>query len=242
MPVNLQIGQSAIIGREGNIRITGNNSISKNHCRITRKAQDSYIIEDLGSTNGTFVDGIQVALQTVKPSTSIRLGSYETTLGKLLGIPIGGQAVSGGVNPPLNPGTGKEAYIDNLFKVYEQYDMAVRKIQKDRARMGINRMMLLTIPSLIGTVGSFIGTRPGSFPVAGVISAAFTLGICIYTFSMPGKSDNLVDEQFELSQNFQLNYCCPNCRNFLGQRHPKLLMQIGSCPMCKSTFRTRFKH
>lgn len=45
-----------IIGRGGNIKINSP-GVSREHAKLTRKADGSYILEDLNSTNGTFVNG-----------------------------------------------------------------------------------------------------------------------------------------------------------------------------------------
>jgi pSer/pThr/pTyr-binding forkhead associated (FHA) protein len=49
-------GNVAVVGREsGNAVIIGDPEISRKHARFTRQGE-SYVIEDLGSTNGTFVN------------------------------------------------------------------------------------------------------------------------------------------------------------------------------------------
>ena len=37
-----------------------NNTVSRNHCRILMRG-DEFYVEDLGSTNGTFIDGEQLS-------------------------------------------------------------------------------------------------------------------------------------------------------------------------------------
>jgi pSer/pThr/pTyr-binding forkhead associated (FHA) protein len=49
-------------------------SVSGHHCRLTQ-AGDGYLLEDLGSTNGTFVNGTRIASPTrVTPGDAITLG------------------------------------------------------------------------------------------------------------------------------------------------------------------------
>lgn len=57
-------------------------SVSSHHCEVLLKGSD-VIVKDLGSTNGTFVNGEQVKEQTerlVKPGQILRLGSVEMRL------------------------------------------------------------------------------------------------------------------------------------------------------------------
>lgn len=51
-----QFNQHADLGREGQLKIEVDRFISRRHARLQSK-HDSVMLEDLGSTNGTFVDG-----------------------------------------------------------------------------------------------------------------------------------------------------------------------------------------
>src|SRR4051794_6199433 len=49
-------------------------TVSGRHCRLSRRP-DGYVLEDLGSTNGTFVNGVRISsVVQVKPSDTIKLG------------------------------------------------------------------------------------------------------------------------------------------------------------------------
>ena len=50
-----------------------NEKISRNHC-VIKQEEDIFILEDLGSTNGTFVNGRSVKEKIVSPSDRIRVG------------------------------------------------------------------------------------------------------------------------------------------------------------------------
>jgi pSer/pThr/pTyr-binding forkhead associated (FHA) protein len=51
-----------VIGRhaEGAGRLAEDEEISRQHARISREATGEYAIEDLGSSNGTFVNGLRI--------------------------------------------------------------------------------------------------------------------------------------------------------------------------------------
>jgi pSer/pThr/pTyr-binding forkhead associated (FHA) protein len=68
------------IGRaqDNDLTIT-NPTISSHHARIYTYLTASYI-EDLNSTNGTFVDGKRVTKHILKPGNVIKLGEYELLL------------------------------------------------------------------------------------------------------------------------------------------------------------------
>ena len=49
--------------------------VSRRHCRISVDAREGYVIEDLDSTNGTFVNGVRVAHAFLMPGAELQLGS-----------------------------------------------------------------------------------------------------------------------------------------------------------------------
>jgi serine/threonine protein kinase len=57
--------------------VVANRTVSRRHCRLV-ESEGGYLLEDLGSTNGTFVNGIRIALPVrVTPSDLITLGLRE---------------------------------------------------------------------------------------------------------------------------------------------------------------------
>lgn len=61
--IRLGIGDGAIIGRRGNYAqaFAGQGYVSGNHARLQYNASGQFEVVDLGSTNGTFVNGQQLA-------------------------------------------------------------------------------------------------------------------------------------------------------------------------------------
>jgi len=54
-------------------------TVSRHHCRIESR-DDLLFVRDLGSTNGTFVDGVQVLEALLRPGVRLRLGASELRL------------------------------------------------------------------------------------------------------------------------------------------------------------------
>jgi pSer/pThr/pTyr-binding forkhead associated (FHA) protein len=79
--MSIVVEDELLIGRqtEGAGRLADDEEISRRHARLALDASGSCAIEDLGSTNGTFVNGLRVtSLQTLSEGDTIELGS--TTL------------------------------------------------------------------------------------------------------------------------------------------------------------------
>jgi pSer/pThr/pTyr-binding forkhead associated (FHA) protein len=70
----LEFGRENSPSRPGGFEDT---LLSRRHARITRTASDAYLLEDLGSTNGTWLDGIRIpagAQQTLRHGSVFLLG------------------------------------------------------------------------------------------------------------------------------------------------------------------------
>lgn len=61
---------------EDNDLVLDDATVSRNHCSISIR-DDEYIIVDLDSTNGTFVDGVRIREAWLRPDMRIRLGTTE---------------------------------------------------------------------------------------------------------------------------------------------------------------------
>src|SRR4051794_15214045 len=65
-----------LIGRQapGDGKLGNDIEISRRHARITREADGRFVLEDLGSTNGTFVNGERVTSRALSPHDVIEMG------------------------------------------------------------------------------------------------------------------------------------------------------------------------
>jgi diguanylate cyclase (GGDEF)-like protein len=70
-----KVGEGGDIGRGGDVqfRLT-DTEISRRHARIVRRGGEVFV-EDLNSTNGTFVNGLQVERQALKDGDKIQVGT-----------------------------------------------------------------------------------------------------------------------------------------------------------------------
>lgn len=71
--------ESLTIGRhEGNSIQIDSMAVSSNHARIDFD-DGGYLITDLGSTNGTFVNGKRISKATLKPNDWVSVGKHILT-------------------------------------------------------------------------------------------------------------------------------------------------------------------
>lgn len=77
-PAEWQLGPGrALIGREGQIDfIVPHPSVSRQHCELL-VMDDALLVRDLGSRNGTFVNGERVQVSQVHTGQTLRLGEVD---------------------------------------------------------------------------------------------------------------------------------------------------------------------
>lgn len=78
----LELGDELVIGREaeGEARLGEDPALSRRHARVVRDGEGRPLIEDLQSTNGTFVNGRRVSAQVLAHGDRIRVGDSELEL------------------------------------------------------------------------------------------------------------------------------------------------------------------
>ena len=72
-----KIGDLAIIGRAGDAAVTLEDpEVSRNHARISKSEVGAYLLEDLGSKNGTQVNGLPVTRHLLSFGDKIQIGPH----------------------------------------------------------------------------------------------------------------------------------------------------------------------
>jgi hypothetical protein len=82
--------EKTTIGRlEDNVFSLGEPSVSSHHCELVRQGDD-FLVRDLNSTNGTFINGEPVKEAVLKPGHILRLGQLEIRLESGTATPAAG--------------------------------------------------------------------------------------------------------------------------------------------------------
>ena len=100
----IPLEQELVIGRStpGLGSLGGDSEISRVHARVYHDASGQLIVEDLGSTNGTFVNGNRISSPTpLRGGDQVRVG--QTTLGVEGGAAEGATAVGHAIPPVVAP-------------------------------------------------------------------------------------------------------------------------------------------
>lgn len=77
--IPLHAAKPLVVGRKRGDLILDDPLVSASHCRIVHK-DGGFVLQDLGSTNGTMVDGRMVREQVLRPGAEIAIGSSRMIL------------------------------------------------------------------------------------------------------------------------------------------------------------------
>ena len=182
-------------------------SVSSRHCSIRKLPDESYLIEDLDSSNGTFLNGRRIKQAIMKPDDTLTLATFPVDVKMIIGLLNASS---------LNAGVDYEDYrkqelnfleFSKLKNVYEEYQKRKRYIMKTNnlKSTGIKAGL-----SVIPVVGSALGILSGTI------------------------TGNVQADLMELEEGFKRNYICPGCFKFLGAEPFENLEKRGFCMICKT--------
>ena len=194
-------------------------SVSRHHAQLTYEEEGHWILEDLGSTNGTFVNGIQIARKQVTSKDVIKLGdSYVLNLAEVL---------------KANNDYSEE--FAALKQVYDNYIQAKIKIQSsNQFKTRLLQSLPFALPGIIGVLIGFSGKgSPALFAISLFITiCAPTVG-SYWGAKQSAKIPKLLQD---LTTQFKIDYVCPKCGTFLGEIPWESLRNRKHCPVssCKA--------
>lgn len=237
------------LGRDVNNEITVNDpEVSRHHCRLTR-GPNGYTLEDLGSTNGTFVNGRRLTgAQPLNPGDLVGLGetvtlAYEASVGggaapapvsgpaqqQYGGAPAPGPQGGGYAAPPLQqdpyynpaqPGFGQQPQPAFAQQPYYDYGDQARGNRGCGVLIGCGIFVVL---ALVGWVVAIVVIDSPLDDVRGVSDIANAV-------PLPGSSvDNVENFVDALQNNCNIEeaktYVCSDEASFLDDP----VVQTGIC-------------
>ncbi len=199
--------RSIKIGRNENntVRIN-NNRISREHAEIVRVKENTYLIKDLGSAHGVFVNGNKIKQTQIDTNSTVLLGNFELDIRFLLNK-LDSDAYAQKINyDDLQKQLEVNQQFLRLEQIYEQYK---KDKQKLRRGSGLKKTGMRAGLALIPFVGNAIGI-------------------------MAGGSMDSSKEMDDLNERFKKDYVCPKCFKFLGDEPFENLQKRGYCFYCKT--------
>ncbi|SOD79468.1 FHA domain-containing protein [Spirosoma fluviale] len=233
------------IGRSvDNQIIIPDSKVSGHHAQLIHCTPGNFILEDLHSKNGSFVNGLRIRRKLVSDQDSIRLAETETSCQQLIASLTDKPAqplvnaqpvpVQDSQKPPADSRSVVQPLdftvsFAELKLVYEQYP----KMRRDcRNREKMIRTGSVILSSIVG-ISAVLSTGGGALPFIQIMSGA-GLSMLIPTLSSSLLS---TDEKLELiDKEYREVYRCPNpaCRDPFGTRDWDLLATQKTCRRCQA--------
>jgi hypothetical protein len=221
-----------IVGKQGNQKVTITDArVSRKHCKLTEQPDGSFILEDLGSSNGTFVNGNRIFRTRVTRDTILQLGpELKVKVSDLVGTTVISPLTIPPINPPQPTEVDYSAAFNRLQAVYERYSKDKVALLKDERK----KNQLKSLPMfIVGIVSMLLFIIPALAPFRiyiVIIATAFAGWGAKVAF---GTSVEFPEKMEALTRQFKIDYVCPKCGNFLGDIPFENLRNRKICSFCK---------
>jgi hypothetical protein len=193
--------------------------ISRYHALLYNDDKGDLILEDADSTNGTFVNDVQIVKKKVLPEDKAVFGKECTMI----------------INELLHKTDDYSYDFEKLKTVYDNYIKEKIRIQSGNQ---FKTRIFQSLPfAFIGVAGVVLGVLKYSNRELFIFS--FLLAVCAPTIGVyfgarqaakiPALLQNLANQ-------FKIDYVCPKCGTFLGEIPYESLRNKKQCPVasCKA--------
>jgi hypothetical protein len=198
--------------------VIDNPYVSRTHAQLTWKEGDTWLLEDTGSTNGTFVNEVQIVRKQVMPTDIIALGDSTCAL-SLADI--------------LHQTNNYSIEFAALKPVYDSYTTEKVKIQSSNLfRSRLLQSLPFALPGVIGVLIGFFGK--GSPLLFGISLCAVIIAPTVGIYMGAKQAAKAPGMLQKLYADFQKKYLCPKCGSFPGEQPWEVLRSRKQCPFCKA--------
>lgn len=204
--------------------------VGREHAKIYRAPDGVLYIEDLNSTNGTYVNNRKVKRSPINLSDRITLGGksdlgYHLPLDKVIAmLPLSDE--------DFNFQFNKLKYIWNYHQEY------IRETNLKKQKIGTRRMLPMMIGGVFAAFAPiaqiFMDTTAGAI-ISAIIAICGIIGYFIMGSIITDKMRELDIEIANENEKFQLEYVCPDNKKFLGAPWA-VIANKAECPCCKRKF------
>jgi len=194
---------------------------SSYHARLGRDENGNLFIEDLNSTNGTFVNGNRIMKKKISSSDTVMLGSHYIL----------------NVREAVKFDNDYSEEFEFLKSVYNDYiKEKIRTQSSNQFKTRLFQSLPFAFLGVTGIVIGFVGKRSN-----GVFMISLLLAICAPTIGIyfGARQSAKIPEQLQnLANKFKIDYVCPKCGTFLGEVPWESLANKKQCPV--STCRAKW--
>jgi hypothetical protein len=209
------------IGKASDNVILCNFEDVSNHHAVIRIEGREVFIEDLNSTNGTYVDDSRIKRINLRPSSRVNVGKHPVDTGFIFKILQADSA--------FNDYTQE---FNELKKVYEDYEFEKERIIKEsRHKTSIQKFMIMSLPVIIFAAWFVQFEKWSRFYNAFYIALNSLLSaVALFLTNDKSKEEKLRKAKIE----FNKKYKCPRCKTYQLSKEWELHRDEKQCPYCKA--------
>ena len=199
---------------EDNEYVVDDAYVSRYHAKLGRNEKGDLFIEDLNSTNGTFVNGNRIMKKKISAKDSVRLGN-QYILNVIDALKFD------------NDYSEEFAVLKTVYDVYIKEKIRTQSSNQFKTRLFQSLPFAMT--GVMGLVIAFVGR--GS---QGIFLISLLLAICAPTLGIyfGARQSAKIPEQLQnLANKFKIDYVCPKCGAFLGEVPWESLVNKKQCPV-----------
>lgn len=232
-----------VVGREGQQPFMIDNAgVSRKHVRVEDLGNGLFLLEDLNSSNGTFVNNQKIIKKTVSLKDEVRLGAtYSLNLKQLFPSAV---EVRSQRETPVQNNTNNapkqevsSVSIRHLRNVRERYEQERTAILKEASTSQVKRMLPPIIVSAVLLIislfldGALVAIVRPVVAIVGVVLLAYM------TYKHYQVQASKPERLERAKKQYQIDYVCPQCKAFLGDLPFENIQNQGKCSKCKTVWR-----
>ena len=193
--------------------------VSRYHALLTREDNGDLLLEDLGSTNGTFVNDNQIIKKKVLAEDKVAFGTnYTIHVSDILKCD--------------NDYSEEFARLNDVYDIYIKEKIRIQSSNQFKTRLF--QSLPFAVIGVLGIILGFMGHANKNLFIVSLVLAVCAPTIGIYfgarqAAKIPARLQNLANQ-------FKIDYVCPKCGTFLGEVPWESLRNKKQCPIssCRS--------
>ncbi len=214
MPHTINMQKSINIGRaDDNNIVVKHEKVGRKHCCIKQLSENEFVVEDLGSSNGTFVNNRQVKQAQIKIGDMLKLADFEVDVQIVLNLFSDTTLPKAMLYENINKLETKRLEQEKLYADFQKLKTVYEQYLNDKKKL------------LQGSTLKNTGLRAGLALIPFVGNA---LGIL-----SSNVTGNVQIKMMERTEQFKMEYLCPSCSHFLGDNPFEILVKRKTCDFCK---------
>ncbi|MDR1097933.1 MAG: FHA domain-containing protein [Tannerella sp.] len=188
--------------------------VSRYHALLTQDENRDLLLEDLGSTNGTFVNDCQIVKKRVTSEDRVTFGTvYTVSIHDIL--------------------KRDNDYSEEFVRLKDVYDGYIKEKIRIQSSNQFKTRLFQSLPfAVIGVAGIVLGFM--GHTNKGLFVFSFILAVCAPTIGIyfgARQAAKIPAQLQRLANQFKIDYVCPKCGTFLGEIPWESLSNKKRCPV-----------